>query len=169
MPSPTAYKWQEDEHSITITVPFQRKSLKRTDLVIFDTLIKISHPTYRLEIYLKNPIDDSLSRAVVNDESMLIYLVKESPGLWGTLEFVGTKDECQERRRLSLFKLEAKNLIRHQMAKENRRDEFRSTVRNQVRLTTSFDVFRTLNASKTFVDESGTIGARTDRGYESST
>ena len=128
-----SYEWTEDENSITIVIPFRGKSLKRTELVIIDSLVKVSHPSYRLEIYLERSINDSLSRAIITDDSLIIYLCKERPGIWDTLEFSGTKEECEERRRASLLRQEERNQLRHQNAKIKKRDEERSTVRSQVR------------------------------------
>lgn len=133
MSSSKSYEWNEEEDSITLSIPFHGKSLKRTDLFIFDTLVKISHPPYRLEIYLKYSIDDSLSRAIVKDDYLIIYLYKVISGLWGTLEFDGTKEACNERRRISLLKWEEKTKLRHQNAIIKKREEQRSTVQSQVR------------------------------------
>ena len=129
------YKWSEDEESITISIPFRGKSLKKTELVIFDTLIKIySFPSYRLEIYLQHSINDLLSKAIIQNDSLIIHLHKEIPGFWRVLEFEGTKEECKERRRLSLVKWEEKIQLRHKHAMIQRREEQRSTVKSQVRI-----------------------------------
>jgi hypothetical protein len=128
------YEWKEDEDSIILSIPFHGKSLKRTDLMIFDTLIKISHPpNYRLEIILKHSIHDSSSRAVVKDDTLIMFLSKGVSVLWKTLEFHGTKEDCNERRRISLLKWEEQSQLRHQNAMIKKREEQRSTVQCQVR------------------------------------
>jgi len=132
--SSASYKWKEDKDSITLSIPFVGKSLKRTDLVTFDTLVKVSHPPYRLEINLKHSINDTLSRATLKDQTLTIYLRKEVSELWGTLEFQGTKEECKERRRISLLKREEKTQLRHQNAVMKKSEERRSTVQSQVRV-----------------------------------
>lgn len=132
MPISAHYKWEETDDCIDITIPFKAKTAKKADIFLAETILKISHPPYLLDINLAEKIDYPLSKVLYQDNIITIKLQKVVKGLWGKLTFVGSKEETRVRRTDAISRMEQRVKNQHEKARTKRIEEERMSLKKQV-------------------------------------
>ena len=52
MPITGKYTWDQTQESVTISIPFKGKSLKKVDVFLAESVLKVSHPPFLLDLSL---------------------------------------------------------------------------------------------------------------------
>lgn len=133
MPISGQYTWKESQNDITIYIPFRGKSIKKVDLFVADTLLKVSHPPFLLDLNLNKEIQTTSCKALLKDDTLVINLKKISQGLWHNLIYdAATKEELKKRRRDSIQRREKEIRQQHENARSKKLEEERMTIQKQV-------------------------------------
>lgn len=133
---PIPFDWRETKDDITIVVPLKGLSFKNIDIYVADLFVKISHRPFLLQIDLaREVIPGSLVRVIENNV-LLLTLEKESKVFWNTLEFDGNKSDKVVRRKESIDRRDQEIKKLHELARNTKLEEERSSLRDQVRLLT---------------------------------
>jgi dyslexia susceptibility 1 candidate gene 1 protein len=108
MPVSGEYTWSESEGCIEVSIPLKGVSAKKVDVFTTSMVLKVSYPPFLLDLNLHDEIDEDSSRAVLENGTLKIRLSKRNVGRWGRPQFIGTKEEINERRRIALQERDAK-------------------------------------------------------------
>ena len=105
--------WTQNDREITITIARRNVTVDDVDILMTREYVKVYYRPYFCEIYPLEGIDDDLSVFRIEDEVILIRLVKLEKNIWPFLEKCLTKTEkfqikedalkCIETRRQSKF------------------------------------------------------------------
>lgn len=128
------YEWRETENDVTIVVPLKGMSFKNVDIYVSDLMVKISHAPFLLLIDLIHEVIPTSLVTLHENNILLLTLEKASKCLWNEILYGGCKKDAMKRRKESMARRAQEISKLHNMAREKKIDEERSTLRDQVRL-----------------------------------
>ena len=134
MPITGEYTWDQTQDSVTISIPFKGKSLKNVDIFLAESVIKVSHPPFLIDLTLAKEVEVARCRALRRSSFLYIHLQKLEPGLWDDLCFQGSKEEVSAIRKETMKKREDRLRLCHEEALLKKQKEERKSVRNQMDL-----------------------------------
>jgi dyslexia susceptibility 1 candidate gene 1 protein len=146
MPITGKYTWDQTQESVTISIPFKGKSLKKVDVFLAESVLKVSHPPFLLDLTFPNEVDVDRCRALHRSNCLFVYLQKLKPGLWDDISFHGSKDKVSARRREAIKKREDRLRSCHEKALLRRQKEERASLKNQMDLDQ--DEFQRIQSKK---------------------
>ena len=132
MPVSGTYTWEETYDNVTVTIPWKGKSLKKVDIFLAETILKINDPPFLLDLNLHGTIDGAFCKAVYKDHHLIVSLKKSVGGEWKKLLFDGSKEELSERRKAAFRRREERVKIQLEKAKSKKIEEERMALKKQV-------------------------------------
>ena len=76
MPVTGVYEWDENAETLVVRVPLKGVVRSTVDVFVSDVLVKVNYAPYLLVLDLLHPVDDTGSKAVFQDGSLVLSLPK---------------------------------------------------------------------------------------------
>ncbi|XP_023216851.1 dynein assembly factor 4, axonemal-like [Centruroides sculpturatus] len=128
--------WSETEGNISINVAFNNVNKKNLSILSSSQYLKISHPPFFWEAFLKKAIDIKKCNAFVGDNAISFALVKREKGLWKNLYHENSEDRthCEKMRKEALQEIEETAKSDKNQKKVEKSERERLAVRLQMEL-----------------------------------
>ena len=133
MPVSASYSWTQTKEWIELIVPLKGTSPKKLDVMLSESVVKISFLPHLLDLVLDLTVDVPGSRALRRNGSLHLFLKKKYANItWEKLCFEGTRKEMQERRKKALHDLGEAARKNHELTKAKLLEEEKRALRQQV-------------------------------------
>ncbi|XP_014365012.2 dynein axonemal assembly factor 4 [Papilio machaon] len=120
------FTWTQSPTNLQIKIPSKSTNKNNIDVFTTDTYIKIHFNPFLFEIFLLHDVDNERSKCIVQEESIVLELIKKKQNDWECLEKSLTKEEKKELRQKILEKCqeEAKEKAEQKSIKKSEMDRF---------------------------------------------
>ncbi|KPI97182.1 Dyslexia susceptibility 1 candidate gene 1 protein-like [Papilio xuthus] len=120
------FTWTQSPTNLQIKIPSKSMNKNNIDVFTTDSYIKIHFNPFLFEIFLLHDVDNERSKCIVQEESIVLELIKKKENDWECLEKCLTKEEKKELRQKILEKCqdEAKEKTEQKSLKKSEMDRF---------------------------------------------
>ena len=87
------FSWEETESTVFIDVPLKGVASNKVDIFSAGQYLKVSFPPYMFEVYLKEKINESTSKATIADGLAKFKFEKSVCELWNSLQAAEVEDK----------------------------------------------------------------------------
>ncbi|XP_028411189.1 dynein assembly factor 4, axonemal-like [Dendronephthya gigantea] len=129
------FSWEETETNVFIDLPLKGVAPNKVDIFSSGQYLKVSYPPYMFEVYLKENINESASKATISSGLAKFKYEKCEHGLWNSLQASGVEDKkfmAAARQKAVEDSHKKAELLAEQKAKEKREQE-RFALREQMK------------------------------------
>lgn len=130
------YTWRETEEEVSITLPLKGVKSSKADIFSTNHYIKVNYPPYIFEVHLHAPVLEEKCTAKIGNGAVNFLLVKEEPGLWGSLASAESQDKqvMKEKRAEALKHAEEETAKLAEERAKKKREEERFAVKQEMKL-----------------------------------
>lgn len=120
------FTWTQSPTNLQIKIPSKSSNKNNVDIFTTDSYIKIHFNPFLFELFLLHDVDNERSKCIVQEESILLELIKKKETDWEGLEKCLTKEEKMVLRQKILEKCqaEAKEKAEQKSIKKSEMDRF---------------------------------------------